>query len=135
MYIRYLKRVDTFQNNHVHCFLTGGNVKFMLLMNPDPSTTAYSTYAPSPPTRPRNNRQSSLIAANPTSPQTEEAVRTFMTEVIYQESFPILCLDPDVLQVYEAWMKCLMNPFYAVNQPVTSPIFRQRVQTAARKYL
>jgi len=38
-------------------------------------------------------------------------------------------------QVYESWVKCVMNPFYHVNQVVTSPVFRGRVATAARKYL
>ncbi|GIZ45660.1 hypothetical protein CBER1_08175 [Cercospora berteroae] len=112
----YLKKIDSFQNNHIHCFLTGGNIKFMLLMNPDPSATPYSNYQ-APPSRPNTGRQSTLIASNPTSQQTEEAVRQFMTEV------------------YEAWMKCIMNPFYNVNQPVTSPVFRSRVATAAKKYL
>ncbi|CZT25174.1 related to sedlin [Ramularia collo-cygni] len=94
-----------------------GNVKFMLLMNPDPAATAYSSFQTSPPSRPATARQSTLIANNPTSQQTEEAVRQFM------------------LEVYEAWMKCIMNPFYATDQPVTSPIFRSRVSTAAKKYL
>ncbi|CAD0082233.1 unnamed protein product [Aureobasidium vineae] len=49
--------------------------------------------------------------------QTEEAVRQFMTDV------------------YEAWIKCIMNPFYVVNAPVTSPVFRGRVAAAAKKYL
>lgn len=39
------------------------------------------------------------------------------------------------VQVYEAWVKCTMNPFYQVNQAVTSPIFRNRVATAAKRYL
>ena len=38
-------------------------------------------------------------------------------------------------QVYESWVKCIMNPFYQANQVVTSPIFRSRVATAAKKYL
>ncbi|KAI6898743.1 trafficking protein-like protein particle complex subunit 2 [Hortaea werneckii] len=116
----YLKRVDTFQNNHIHTFLTGGNVKFMLLMNPDPQSATYSQYANSPPSRPNtaSSRQNAgLLAANPTSQATEEAVKVFMGEV------------------YENWVKCLMNPFYHANQPVTSPIFRSRVQAAAKKYL
>ncbi|KAK5123740.1 hypothetical protein LTR85_002376 [Meristemomyces frigidus] len=114
----YLKRIDTFQNNHVHCFLTGGNVKFMLLMNPDPSATTYSSYQVSPPSRPSTARQSTtMLAANPNSQQTEDAVRQFMFEV------------------YESWEKCIMNPFYQVNQVVTSPIFRSRVAAAAKKYL
>ncbi|KAF2159368.1 hypothetical protein M409DRAFT_30118 [Zasmidium cellare ATCC 36951] len=114
----YLKKIDSFQNNHIHTFLTGGNVKFMLLMNPDPSSTSYSAYqTSSPPSRPSTARQNTLLASNPGSQQTEEAVRQFMFEV------------------YEAWMKCIMNPFYQVNQPVTSPVFRSRVGMAAKKYL
>lgn len=92
----------------------------MLLMNPDPTSTTYSTYPAGPP--PRQNpaataRQSTLLANNPNSAQTEEAVRQFMTDV------------------YEAWIKCIMNPFYIVNRPVTSPVFRGRVAAAAKKYL
>ncbi|KAL1296632.1 hypothetical protein AAFC00_000118 [Neodothiora populina] len=115
----YLKNVDRFQNNYVHCFLTGGNVKFMLLMNPDPNSTTYSSYPSPSSARPTtaSSRHSTSIASNPTSPVTEEAVRTFMTEV------------------YEAWVKCIMSPFYIVNRPVTSPVFRSRVAAAARKCL
>ncbi|KAF2725265.1 Sedlin [Polychaeton citri CBS 116435] len=118
----FLKRVDSFQNNHIHCFLTGGNVKFMLLMNPDPSATHYSAYQIPPPSAsrpPTSNTRSSAnsLANNPTSTQTEDAVRSFM------------------LEVYEAWVKCIMNPFYQNNQIVTSPIFRSRVASAAKKYL
>ncbi|THW53725.1 trafficking protein-like protein particle complex subunit 2 [Aureobasidium pullulans] len=116
----YLKNIDRFQNNHIHCFITGGNVKFMLLMNPDPSSTTYSTYPAAAPPRQHPSvtaRQSTLLANNPGSAQTEEAVRQFMTDV------------------YEAWVKCIMNPFYTVNAPVTSPVFRGRVAGAAKKYL
>lgn len=58
-----------------------------------------------------------MLANNPASVQTEEAVRQFMTEV------------------YEAWVKCIMSPFYVVNRPVTSPVFRSRVAAAAKKCL
>jgi hypothetical protein len=88
----------------------------MLLMNPDPSSTTYSTYPAAAPQRQHPSipaRQSTLLANNPT----EEAVRQFMTDV------------------YEAWIKCIMNPFYAVNAPVSSPVFRGRVAAAAKKYL
>lgn len=54
----------------------------MLLMNPDPAATTYSQYQTSPPARPSTARQSaSLLAANPGSQQTEDAVRQFMFEV------------------------------------------------------
>jgi hypothetical protein len=89
----------------------------MLLMNPDPASTPYSAHPTAPPSRPSTARQSMLLASNPSSPQTEDAVRQFM------------------LEVYEAWTKCIMNPFYDVNQTVTSPVFRARVSTAAKKYL
>lgn len=117
----YLKRVDSFQNNHIHCFITGGNVKFMLLMNPDPSATSYSSYQTSPSSRPTSvatSRHSAMmVAANPNAQLTEDAVRNF------------------VIEVYEAWVKCILNPFYQPNQVVTSPMFRSRVAGAAKKYL
>jgi len=40
-----------------------------------------------------------------------------------------------VEQVYEAWVKCIMNPFYDVNMEVTSPVFRGRVAAAAKRHL
>ncbi|KAI0969405.1 Sedlin [Xylaria arbuscula] len=104
----YLKCVDRFFNNYVSCFLTGANVKFMLLHQPPASASATGT-------NPRSS--TSTIATNPTSPQTEEAVRAFM------------------LEVYESWVKAIMSPFYHVNMEVRSPMFRQRVAAAGRKYL
>ncbi|KAI0879603.1 Sedlin [Hypoxylon argillaceum] len=104
----YLKCIDRFFNNYVSCFLTGGNVKFMLLHQP-PSSAISSTANP--------RSSTSTIATNPTSPQTEEAVRAFM------------------LEVYESWVKTIMSPFYHVNMEVRSPVFRQRVAAAGRKYL
>ena len=57
------------------------------------------------------------MAANPTSPQAEEAIRNFFVEV------------------YDAWVKAVMNPFYRVNMEIRSPVFRQRVAASGRKYL
>jgi hypothetical protein len=81
------------------------DVKFLLLHTPSqPATTATS-------------RSSTSIGANPTSPQTEEAIKLFFTEV------------------YENWVKTIMNPFYQVNMEVKSPVFRARVAAAGKKYL
>ncbi|KAI1405862.1 Sedlin [Hypoxylon fuscum] len=101
----YLKCVDKFFNNFVSCFVTGGNVKFLLLHQPTAPVSTTST------------RSSTSIGANPTSPQTEEAIKNFM------------------LEVYENWVKTIMSPFYRVNMEVSSPVFRQRVAAAGRKYL
>lgn len=60
---------------------------------------------------------SSSIAANPTAPQTEEAVRQFMTEV------------------YENYVKTVMSPFYKRGMEIRSPVFRSKVSTAGRKWL
>lgn len=60
---------------------------------------------------------STSIAQNPTSPQTEEAVRQFMTEV------------------YEVWVKASMNPFYRMGEKIESPVFRSRVAVAGKKWL
>ncbi|WYZ40055.1 hypothetical protein EsH8_IV_000396 [Colletotrichum jinshuiense] len=101
----YLKVVDKFFNNYVSCFVTAGNVKFLLLHQPSaPSSTASS-------------RSSTAIGANPTSPATEEAIKNFFQEV------------------YENWVKAIMSPFYKVNMEVKSPVFRSRVVAAGRKYL
>ncbi|KAK5663888.1 hypothetical protein OQA88_96 [Cercophora sp. LCS_1] len=102
----YLKAIDKFFNNYVSCFITGGNVKFLLLHQP--LNTAGGTGA---------TRNSTSIAANPTSPQTEEAVKNFFTEV------------------YENYVKAIMSPFYNTNMEIKSPVFRARVVAAGRKYL
>jgi hypothetical protein len=63
----YLKCVDKFFNNYISCFVTGGNVKFLLLHQPPVSSTS--------------SRSSTAVGANPTSPATEEAIKMFFTEV------------------------------------------------------
>ncbi|KFA67488.1 hypothetical protein S40285_00198 [Stachybotrys chlorohalonatus IBT 40285] len=99
----YLKCIDKFFNNYISCFVTGGNVKFLLLHQPAPSSNT--------------SRSSTAVGANPTSPATEEAIKMFFTEV------------------YDNWVKAIMNPFYKANMEVTSPVFRARVAAAGRKYL
>jgi hypothetical protein len=82
------------------------DVKFLLLHAPT-----------QPATNPTSTRASTSIAANPTSPQTEEAIRQFFVEV------------------YESWVKTIMSPFYHVNMEVKSPKFREKVVAAAKRYL
>ncbi|RYP17514.1 hypothetical protein DL765_004478 [Monosporascus sp. GIB2] len=115
----YLKCVDKFFNNYVSCFVTGANAKFLLLHQPTttPPATTTSTTGSSTTRASGGSGAATSIGANPTSPQTEEAVRSFM------------------LEVYESWVKTVMSPFYRVNMEVRSPIFRQRVAAAGRKYL
>jgi hypothetical protein len=88
--------------------MTGGNVKFLLLHQPT-ATAAGGGAAPT--------RNSTSVGANPTSPQTEEAIKNFFAEV------------------YENYVKANMSPFYKVNMEIRSPVFRQRVMAAGRKYL
>ncbi|KAG6313375.1 hypothetical protein E4U22_001004 [Claviceps purpurea] len=101
----YLKVIDKLFNNYISCFVTGANAKFLLLHQP---TMPIST---------SSSRSSTAIGANPTSPATEEAIKMFFTEV------------------YDNWVKAIMNPFYKANMEVTSPVFKQRVAAAGRKYL
>ena len=117
--IRYLKSIDRFYNNFISCFLTGAGARFLLLHCPDPSATHNAHLTPLPPSSASDKRSSnaSSIAYNPTSPATEEAVRNFFADV------------------YENWVKTAMSPFYTVNQPVRSPVFKARVAAAGRKYL
>lgn len=127
----YLKCVDRFQSNYISCFLTGTGMKFLLLHNPDPVAGSQGGG-----THPSHGHHASLgagdgvskvgrgsgsaassVAGNPTGPAAEEAVRQFFADV------------------YESWVKTAMNPFYRVDSEIKSPIFRQRVAAAARKYL
>lgn len=100
--------IDKFFNNYISCFMTGGNVKFLLLHQPP-------TVAGGPGGT--STRNSTSVGANPTSPQTEEAIKSFFSEV------------------YENYVKAIMSPFYKVNMEIRSPVFRQRVAAAGRKYL
>ena len=47
----------------------------------------------------------------------EEAVRNFFNEV------------------YELYVKLLLNPFYQYDTPILSPSFDQRIRALARRYL
>lgn len=38
-------------------------------------------------------------------------------------------------EVYDLYVKAMLNPFYAVNDPLVSPDFDYRVKTLVRKYL
>jgi trafficking protein particle complex subunit 2 len=123
----YLKTIDRFANAHVSAFLTAANTKFMLLSAADlPTSASHASLSVAGPgatfgvatTRPGSARANAAFAAfNPTAPATEDAIKNFF------------------LDVYDAWVKTVMNPFYAPNMPVLSPVFRQRVAAAAKKYL
>ncbi|KAL1957221.1 hypothetical protein VTO42DRAFT_6255 [Malbranchea cinnamomea] len=138
----YLKHIDTYPpaSAYVSAFLTGTGVRFLLLHQPpgaptatsilpssassssassffSSATTLGSSGSSSPFAAAASRASSSSIANNPTSPQTEEAVRQFMNEV------------------YENWVKTVMNPFYHRGAEITSPVFRSRVLAAARKWL
>jgi hypothetical protein len=82
---------------------------------------------------PANRRSRKAVHGGGTSPNAAPAANATTSQWTCMHYADILRLG--VEQVYEAWMKCIMNPFYASNQPVTSPVFRSRVSTAAKKYL
>lgn len=122
---RYLKHIDTYPpaSAFVSAFLTPSGARFLLLHQPPqlPSAAAggsssllgssFSGAASS------SRASSSSVAANPTSPQTEEAVRQFMNEV------------------YENFVKTVMSPFYRQGMEIRSPVFRGKVTAAGRKWL
>ncbi|SCW01142.1 LAFE_0D06018g1_1 [Lachancea fermentati] len=47
--------------------------------------------------------------------------------------------DPQVRafyqEVHELYVKALLNPFYKLNDPITSPVFDSKVRSLAKKYL
>ncbi|KAK0511576.1 hypothetical protein JMJ35_006149 [Cladonia borealis] len=129
----YLKRVDQFASSHISTFLTPTSTRFMLLHLPHPPNTApqstaspnsfppFTPYTSTPASTTTGSRSSSSsstsIPNNPTSPQTEEAIRAFFGEV------------------FEVWIKAIMSPFGSVEGKLGSPVFRQRVVAAGKKYL
>ena len=40
-----------------------------------------------------------------------------------------------MMEVYEVWVKAIMNPFQGINGKLSSPVFKARVQGAAKKFL
>ncbi|KKZ64005.1 hypothetical protein EMCG_01666 [[Emmonsia] crescens] len=123
----YLKHIDTYPptSAYVSAFLTGSGARFLLLHQPPQPPSSSTTGVggtPSPlsasaVSTTSSRASSSSIANNPTSPQTEEAIRQFMNEV------------------YENWVKTVMSPFYRRGMEITSPVFRGRVAAAGRKWL
>ncbi|KAL9058006.1 MAG: hypothetical protein Q9162_001998 [Coniocarpon cinnabarinum] len=135
----YLKNVDRFRNALVSCFVTGTGMKFMLLSAPHEEQLGKERPG-SGLGRPLSSGSSGSKhgsggvfgmgqiggAFSPAggpgtaagAPQaTEEAVRQFFADV------------------YENWVKTTLNPFYKIDMEIKSPVFRQRVAAAARKFL
>lgn len=115
----YLKHIDKYQNNFISCWITGANVRFLLLTRPRDEALGLGG---------SGSQRGSLAGGraglqggvySPTSPATEEAVKNFFVDV------------------HEVWVKCVMNPFFHVGNGdvVKSPVFRARVAAAAKKYL
>ncbi|KAL2832841.1 Sedlin [Aspergillus cavernicola] len=135
----YLKHIDTYPpaSSYISAFLTPSGTRFLLLHQPpQPNLPPSSSSGPGGGSMSLSvtsgmgssglfggsgsssgRASSSSIAANPTSPQTEEAVRQFMTEV------------------YENYVKTVMSPFYRRGMEVKSPVFRGKVSAAGRKWL
>ncbi|KAF2843401.1 trafficking protein particle complex subunit 2/Sedlin [Patellaria atrata CBS 101060] len=108
----YLKAIDTHPptSSHVSCFLTPNNIRFMLLVQPHLGNPRASSAVGG-----RSGYRGEVY--NPTAPATEEAIRGFFNEV------------------FGDWIKATMNPFYGRDDRITSPVFRGRVMTAAKKFL
>ena len=116
----YLKHIDKYQNSFVSCWITGGNTRFLLLTRPRDESLGLASGGGSKGSLAGGRAaMGSGGLYNPSAPATEEAVKNFFVDV------------------YEAWLKTIMNPFFAVGNGdvVKSPVFRQRVATAAKKYL
>ena len=120
--LRYLKSIDRFPpSTYISAFITANNIKFLLLTCPASSADlpggSSRTSLTSAASSARSSAYPSAATYNPTAPATEEAVKNFFYEV------------------YDAWLKTLMNPFYGIDMPIGSPVFRGRVAAAAKKYL
>lgn len=121
---RYLKHIDTYPPAaaYISAFLTPSGARFLLLHQPPqlPASGSSSALGASSllgSAASTARASSSSVAANPTSPQTEEAVRQFLNEV------------------YESYVKTAMSPFYKQGMEIRSPVFRTKVTAAGKKWL
>ena len=133
----YLRHIDRFQHALVSCFVTGTGMKFLLLSAPTSEQPAGQKERPSSG-RPMSSSSTASQRNNTFNlgsiggalgagggpgtaagaPQaTEEAARQFFAEV------------------YEYWVKTTLNPFYKIDMEIKSPVFRQKVAAAAKKFL
>ena len=133
----YLRHVDRFQHALVSGFVTGTGMKFLLLSAPSEDQLAGQQRERPSSSRPMSSGSvaggkgafgmgniggalgtgGGLGTAAGAPQATEEAVRQFFAEV------------------YENWVKTTLNPFYKIDMEIKSPVFRQRVAAAARKFL
>lgn len=102
----YLGKVDSFYGLYVNAFITQGNVKFILCY--DFNNSAVS---PSVPNGSPSGSSSTLQKYE------ENSIKQFFFEV------------------NDLYVKCLMNPFYSVNDAIVSPDFDLKVKLLARRYL
>ncbi|KAJ5621594.1 hypothetical protein N7528_006377 [Penicillium herquei] len=118
----YLKHVDTYPPAaaYISAFLTPSGARFLLLHQPPQLPSGNTSLGSSSllgASGSTTRTSSSSVAANPTSPQTEEAVRQFMNEI------------------YESYVKTAMSPFYKQGMEIRSPVFRSKVTAAGKKWL
>ncbi|KAI5277852.1 TRAPP subunit, partial [Ascosphaera acerosa] len=138
----YLKHIDTYSPSscYISAFVTGSGARFLLLHQPhtglggaghahahahahssssssDISASGAGSAGGTHLTHLTSRASAASVANNPTAPQTEEAVRQFM------------------LEVYDGWVKTVMSPFCKRDRAIASPVFRQRVVAAGRKWL
>lgn len=120
----YLKHIDKYQNNYISCWITGANVRFLLLTRPRDEALGLTGSGGGGARGSLAGGRAALGGGggglySPTNPATEEAVKNFFVDV------------------YESWVKTIMNPFFHVGNGdvVKSPVFRSRVAAAAKKYL
>lgn len=125
----YLKVVDNYYGYMISSMITAGNIRFLLLHKPGGSssgsvlTSGISGSSATSDTHSSSNGatgSSSLIGTSSSSPyysNNEEPIRQFFFDV------------------YDLYVKTLLSPFYFVNQPISSPVFDQKVRALAKKYL
>ncbi|AMD20676.1 HDL068Wp [Eremothecium sinecaudum] len=63
-----------------------------------------------------------MVHGNSSSPNTVATVDDGVVKSFYKE-------------VHELYIKTLLNPFYKVDAPITSPVFDSKVRALAKKYL
>lgn len=134
----YLKVVDNYYGYMISAMCTAGNIRFLLLHKPGggSSNTASGSVLTGGSVDGTGSGMGSGSTAGGTgggsgggligSSSTNSSASYAHNEEPIRQFF---------FDVYDLYVKTLLSPFYFVNQPITSPVFDQKVRGLAKKYL
>lgn len=127
-----LGRIDSFYGLVINAFITQGNIKLILCVDTGAASSSTSTSGNANSSNGGNSTHS--IGASSSIPHLGSSSASAGASATISKSDDNL-IKQFFMEVNDLYVKCLLNPLYAVNEPITSPDFDFKVKQLARKYL